>query len=343
MKKISIILSISALVVAGCAKSSTSSSNEQTKEFLDSWIQLNHPNSTTIGDGIYLMDETVGTGETFNYEDGYYVMVQYSTKSITGTYSYTLYEDLAKQLGTYSTSYWYGPATFYTEDSNIPVGVENLLDDMKVGGKRTALIPSWLMGYDRYDDSSEYIEHSPDDASTKIYELELKGFTDDIEKFEIDSLETYINRHYDNADSLKYGFYYFLTSEASSEDVFPDDTTITINYIGRLLDGHVFDTSIQDTAKFYDIYKESATYGAATITFDEDIDDMTIKTAGSSSSSSMIDGMAYALKQMKPGESCRAIFYSGLGYSSTGSSNSTGIKIPAYSPLIFDIQIVDEE
>ena len=51
---------------------------------------------------------------------------------------------------------------------------------------------------------------------------------------------------------------------------------------------------------------------------------------------SLIDGFSYALWKMKSFEKGRCIFYSTLGYSATGSGN----KIPAYSPLIFDIEIV---
>ena len=69
-------------------------------------------------------------------------------------------------------------------------------------------------------------------------------------------------------------------------------------------------------------------------------EDYTAFTMGSSSNSStVIDGFAYALWNMRPHEAGTSIFYSPLGYGSTGS----GSKIPGFSPLRFDIYIVDKE
>ena len=69
-------------------------------------------------------------------------------------------------------------------------------------------------------------------------------------------------------------------------------------------------------------------------------EDYTAITMGSSSNSStVIDGFAYALWNMRPHEAGTSIFYSPLGYGSTGS----GSKIPGFSPLRFDIYIVDKE
>ena len=54
--------------------------------------------------------------------------------------------------------------------------------------------------------------------------------------------------------------------------------------------------------------------------------------------SSLIEGFSYALDQMHPHESGTAIFYSTGGYAAKGS----GDIIPPYSPLRFDIEIVDK-
>jgi FKBP-type peptidyl-prolyl cis-trans isomerase len=52
----------------------------------------------------------------------------------------------------------------------------------------------------------------------------------------------------------------------------------------------------------------------------------------------MISGFAKAVFQMKKMEKGRCIFYSPLGYGASGS----GTKIPAYSMLRFDIELVAE-
>ena len=137
-------------------------------------------------------------------------------------------------------------------------------------------------------------------------------------------------------DSLKFGFYYRQTAAPDSDKEFPNDTTIYINYIGRLLNGKVFDTTIADTAKRYSLYSSSSTYEPVSIKFNKD--DYTQIKMGTDESD-VIDGFAYTLSKMKSHESGVGIFYSGLGYGSSGSGGS----IPSYSPLIFEIEIVDKK
>ena len=64
-------------------------------------------------------------------------------------------------------------------------------------------------------------------------------------------------------------------------------------------------------------------------------------TAGitiTSSKSSVIDGFSYMLWRMGPFEAGTGIFLSRLGYAASGSGSS----IPAYSPLRFDIEVVEK-
>ena len=57
-----------------------------------------------------------------------------------------------------------------------------------------------------------------------------------------------------------------------------------------------------------------------------------------SSKSDMIPGFAMTLWQMRAHEKGIGVFYSPLGYGYNGS----GASIPSYSPLIFEIEIVDK-
>ena len=96
----------------------------------------------------------------------------------------------------------------------------------------------------------------------------------------------------------------------------------------------MFDTSIERVAKDAGIYNASKTYGPTYITwYAEGYKNTTM----GSDASSTIDGFAYALYNMKPHEKGKVIFHSLRGYSYSGS----GSTIPAYSPLIFELELVD--
>ena len=54
-------------------------------------------------------------------------------------------------------------------------------------------------------------------------------------------------------------------------------------------------------------------------------------------SSSLLEGFRYALAWLHPHEKAVFAFYSQLGYSYSGS----GSTIPPFSPLVFEIEVVD--
>ena len=56
-------------------------------------------------------------------------------------------------------------------------------------------------------------------------------------------------------------------------------------------------------------------------------------------SSSLKKGFAYAVYRMHHGEEGTAVFWSDLGYGAGGSGSS----IPAYSPLRFDIEVLEND
>lgn len=323
-------------ILSSCEKSETISTNEQSKEYIDAWVGQNYPGATQTSLGVYILEDTPGNGDIYNGED--YVFVNYSVKSMTGTISSTTVKKIAQQIGTYDSSYYYGENTWYTGNDNLAVGIEDMLSGMRVGETRTALVPSWLMVTERKENPEDYIKKTNSRYSTSIYEITLEGFTDNILQSQIERIEKYCDKVYGGADSLTYGFYYKELAAPSDTTSFPSDTTIKINYTGRLLNGQVFDTSIKDTAKKYSIYDSSTTYGTSTITWGENASALTIKTAGSSSSLSMITGFQYLLWNMRHDGKSAGIFVSQLGYGSSGSGN----RIPAYAPLVFEIEIVDE-
>ncbi|MGN0196005.1 MAG: FKBP-type peptidyl-prolyl cis-trans isomerase, partial [Candidatus Cryptobacteroides sp.] len=328
MKKIYGYLGAAALIslAAGCARDASISSNEQTKTYLDSWVLINYPEAVESGAGIYILEDEPGSGKEYNGET--YPMLAYTITGTEGTVSSTTVESVAKQVGTYVKGNYYGSKVWTRTEATMPIGVENMLEGMRVGGRRKVLIPSWLLGSTRYKNDEEYIKHSPSGTSTSIYDFTLTDFTDDITQWEIDSLERYVSRVYPGIDSTLYGFYFKEVRPAANDEEFSSDTTVYINYIGRLLNGQVFDTTIRDTAKKYGLYSSSNSYEPIVINWADDALSLTM----TSDKSDMIAGFKQTLWRMKSHGRYTGLFTSDYGYSYSGS----GSKIPPYAPLIFE-------
>ena len=338
-KNIVIAILTAVLIAAGCAKVVTQGPNDANKRFMEAWMHIyNKDNNTDIkptGLGIYVLEETPGTGEKTVNDNGY-AIVEYKITDLYGNISAYTSAETARKLGTYDTTSYYGPRVWLTMDATIPAGVQDAIVGMKVGGKKKAIIPSWLMSYASYATEAEYLNQSSD-YSNAIYEFTVRDFTDSIDVWQIDSIKRYIINNYGSITAFTSdttGFYYRQFEAPVSDEAFSSDTTIYINYIGKLLNGNVFDTNIEKVAKDNGLFNENRTYEPVSIRWGESYSDITM----GSSNSDVIGGFARTLWQMKAMEKGIGIFYSPLGYGYSGSEPS----IPPYSPLIFEIEIVAE-
>ena len=336
MKKIAIYISCiaAALAVIGCAIDPAVGPNDANKRFFDAWLSLNYPDVEPSGLGIYVLDQTEGDGPEVT-DDGY-VLVDYKVTDLDGNITSYTDAETARQLGTYAVTSYYGPRVWLTMDETIQAGLQDALVGMKVGGKKKVIIPSWLMTYSKYSSKEEYLKNSGD-YTTSIYEFTVTDYTDSINVWECQQIEKYIVEKYGDLKKFSNdttGFYYRQLSAPADKKDFPTDTTVYINYTGKLLNGLIFDTTDERVAKDNGLYNSSRTYGPVSVNLTEDISEITM----GSSASSVISGFAYTLKQMKAMEKGVGIFYSPLGYSYSGSEPS----IPPYAPLIFEIELVEE-
>ena len=330
-KKI-IWLLMGAALVAGCAKDAKTSDNEDNKAYIEAWLAKNHPGVNPSGIGIYVLDNQPGTGKTLS--DQGYIYVSYTTRDMDGNIGVSTEADIAKQLGTYDKTYYYGPQVMAIGNEVLNVGVEEMLKGMQVGGTRTALIPAWLMGYKRYKDADTYYRKaSGDDYSNTIFTFTLEDIIDDETIWETDSLARYLGKHHSGMTKLEEGIYYQKLSGSSTAKM-PNDTTVYINYSGRLLNGQIFDTNVANTAKVAGIYVSGHTYEPTEVHWGEKYSDMNM----GSQNSPMIEGFARILYEMHPGEKGIGAFISSKGYGESGSGN----RIPPCAPLIFEIELVPQ-
>lgn len=341
------------LAVLSCAKTEKVGPNDAYQRYFESWMQVNHPDATASGLGIYIIEDTPGSGAEVG-EEGF-VFVEYKTTDLEGNISSYTDAKTAKQLGEYDQTAYYGPKFWTMTKTTLPAGVRDAILGTKVGTTRTVIIPSWLMSYKSYATEEDYLdpplkkdeEYDASSFKNTIYQISIKDYTEDMNQWQIDSIGRFFSnrdvmidgRPADDVfaqmtakDSTSLGFYYKQLKAPTSTETFKKDTTIYINYVGKLLNGLVFDTNIERVAKDHNLYSASKKYEPMRINWGEKESDLTM----GSDKSSMISGFAKTLWQMKDMEKGVGVFYSNLGYSYSGS----GASIPGYSPLIFEIELV---
>lgn len=340
MKKIlkTTALLVIAMAAIGCAKAVEEGPNDAQERYFNAWMEVHYPDAKPTGSGIYVIEEETGTGAEVQKDN--YVYAEYTVTDLNGNITSYTGKETAEQLGKYVASDYYGPKVITTFDNTLPAGLAEAIIGMKAGGRKKVIIPSWLMTYKSYDTPEEYLKNESSGTSS-IYDIRITDVSLDISKHEIRMMAQYFadngdifGKDFTSADSLKghYGCYYKQLVAPVDTTSFPKDTTIYINYTGRLLNGLVFDTTLEKVAKDNDIYSASKTYEPTPIKWAEKYEDLTM----GSSNSSVISGFALTLWQMRAMEKGVGVFYSPLGYSYNGSGSS----IPAYSPLVFEIEIV---
>ena len=349
---------IIALAAAGCAKTETIGPNDANQRYFEAWMHINHPDATPTGLGIYVIDNQTGAGAKVG-EKGF-ILLDYKATDLDGIIG--SYTDMltAQQMGEYSVTNYYGPKFLTTTETTLPAGLRNAVVGQPVGTYRKVIIPSWLMSYKAYDSEEDYLnpptEKGEDyDASSftnAIYEFTIRDYTEDINKWQIDSIGKFFRNNtvlidgkpaadvfrtaggsiMTAADSISTGFYYKQIKAPTDTISVKKDTTIYINYVGKLLNGLVFDTNIGRVAKDNYLYSSTKTYSPVLINCSNTEADITMGT----DANDIIVGFAKTIMQMKSMEKGVGVFFSDYGYGYSGSGSS----IPAYSPLIFEIELV---
>lgn len=346
MRKYAILnIAVLAALLAGCAKEETKDTAAAAKTYFDSWAQVNWPGAEKSGTGIYILEDTPGTGAEIPVDDSPFIFVDYTVTDLEGNVTATSRENIAKRIGSYSPANYYGERVWLVSDTflGIYAGVEDMIRGMKVGGKRKAAIPYWLCTNDRYSSEQKYLKEVTS-GSNLIYEVEIQDYCSDIVEWQIEQLEAYSQAYMGGVDSThiagneelgKLGFYYKTVDKPGVDLTYtmPDDTTLYLNYTGKLLSGKVFDTNIAKVAKDNQIYSATKSYAPVKINRAAKYTDITM-----GDSSDLIDGFQAAIYMMHPMEKAITAFYSPLGYNYSGS----GSVIPPYAPLVFELELVKE-
>ena len=153
-------------------------------------------------------------------------------------------------------------------------------------------------------------------------EFEAKMEADQIkgELEEAEKLEAYIRENNITVKPNDDGVFVIVKTKGNGA-VAAKGKTVYLNYVGRLLNGTVFDTSLEDVAKENDLFNAQRQFKPL---------DFPVGT------NYVIPGMDNAVVGMRVGTKATLIIPSKVGYGGRAMGN-----IPAFSTLIFDIDIVD--
>ncbi len=332
--KFIVLAACAGLFLFSCAKEEDEKAVSIQKRILEAYLEVNYPNKdyTVTKSGLVILDHKEGLGMSPEMYSGAYI--NYSIKGLNGNYQSTNIEATAKQLGIYSESEYYGPTLAQLGYGQIVDGLHEALGMMNKGAEMTVIIPPYLSAKDysnEYNTGGYTTEKVETSTENLIYEIKMGHVVSNLEKFQTDSLETFKNYNYYGIDSLAKDFY-FKKLSGTATDTIKENTKVDIWYVGRLLDGFVFDTNIEDTAKKYGLYNAAKEYAALEVTYKSRYQEMSSDSEDSSDGESYVSGFAKALKLMKLGDRAITFFSSDWGYGTTASST-----IPAHSMLYFDI------
>lgn len=372
MKRIIYTMAAVALL-ASCAKTVVESDPQKAKRSFDSWVQIRCPEARSednqpvnwldgsVNDyfGIYLDPayETEGTGKAVL--DSTFAYVRYTARTALGYISSSTEKDTLKKVGRYIPQNYCGPLVWNkNSDGSLPGGLRNALRGMKEGGRRRVFIPPWLMTTTLYATNRDYFNAASTGIITHQYEIEVLDAITSVDKWCIDSLVRYVQAHPtypyrksdddvpaelarfvrarpESVDTTALGWWYQRTVQPSSLKPLPNDTTIYVRFVGRLANGNVFDTNVLDTARKYGIYSSSSNYKPMQIKMAAVHYDIKFISPTDGSASSLITGFTYTLRNMHPDEAGVSIVHQGMGYAGSATE-----RIPPFSPLIYEMQLV---
>ncbi len=311
------------ITLMSCAKEVAESADSIEKKVLDAHIKVVYKDTITpLSTGVYVINNKKGTGKEI--KEGSSFFVRYSTLDLKNNYITTSRDDIAKQVGGFSYANYYGPVLFEMSNYTLIRGLEEAFATLREGSVARIILPSWASDFG-YQNSDRY------HATTTVYDVEIVKVIDDYPQYELDTLQRYSNRYYEGIDSLYGGFYFYSLAEGTGDSL-KAGTSVKCNYVGKLLNGFVFDTNIEDTARKYRIYASDNTSKYNPLSFELH----EVGQGGTNSSGSVVDGFAQALLLMKKGGKAVTFFSSEWGYGD--AAQSTGKR----QQMVFYIEVLPE-
>ena len=322
---LSIVL-LAAFLTGACAVDPEEDSNYGLDRVMKAWIRVNYPGLKPFANtDSYVLEMVEGTGLPVG--DSAYVWVHYAKRNLDQTVTSTNIQELAEQIGSYSVTTNYAGNIWRVDQGYLPDDLEDVIKTMRAGSHVKVALPASASSHDR---SLYSAFNSLSETTNQIIDVTVDSVVTDIYDYQERAMKAWFRERYGVSDTAAAHLYLKkLVEKTAEEDTISEGTNVKVRYVGRLMDGRVFDTNIEDTAKFYRIYKSTGSYNALSIEYYK------TDTTKFSSANSVVKGFGKGVTMMNYGEKAVVLFSSQLGYGDKGSSPS----IPEYSTLSFWLYI----
>ena len=345
-------------VANSCAKQSLIDSDDNERRALEAFLKIDQNSTWDVrGDGIAILMSQTGSGDIVT--DTSYIFVNITASDIKGNYLkdqliyYAEYSGigmstnnipLAKQLGEYTNIWHYGQRLLLMREEAISLtsGLRSALKGKREGDSFKVLLPTWTSHYDGAISSSRTADYPI------IYDIEIVEVIEDYDEHILTILQKYSDDNYggigpvkeknedSGTESIVEGLYVATIEEGEGELLKVGDR-INFNYTATLLDGFIFETSIEDVAREHRIYNSSSTYG--TILDYQIVDSNSYESVNSGITAEIPSGVSKAFLQMKAGGNAYVFFSHIFGFMDLSSTKQFGW----WQPLVYHIVIEPAE
>jgi len=337
-------------MLGSCAKVEEPTVDELQAVSLKEWIGLYGEGAEAYPNGMYIK-KLVNSSKPNAKKPvaNCWIKINYTSRTLDGDVFATRDADVAMEQGTFKAYTHYAPeylgfyvgSGYYTE---LPLGEYDALSMMEEGDIWRVYLPSRLAygGYGTVYGQGYHGQHPLGADIPVVIDLELVEVVPFPLSHEEDLVMAYAMNNFGQQprDSLASGIYIHSlgdmgdTATVRYQSEMTTDKITEVYYTVRFMDGFVFDTNIEDTARKYNFYTPSNSYDPLEVRVsgyvNNDIDE--------NEESVYIEGFYKALLGMKYGQTARAVFTSSLGYGSSGNGyGNVSTIIDPYTPLVYDL------
>ncbi len=283
---------------------------------LNAWLQVNNITATPTASGLYIIPVVMGNGVA--PVDLNYAYINYSVELLDGTIIYSTDSLVADNWGL-EKRYYASELTRLGLSSNIQPGIAEAIWKMKVGGKVRLFMTSNL---------AYGLNGLSNIGLPLVVNLELVSAFGDIAKSEKDSVAIYkakysLTETFDGKDGI---YYKKIIQQDTCKGKYLKDyaKSVKVWYVGRFLNGYIFDTNIDSVATKAGITVSSTSLfnvefgkNGAVVAFEEVVKNMWLQ------------------------EKTTLVTTSEFAYGAIGEMDASKkyYLIPPYSQLVFEITI----